>query len=249
MLLRQAFGAGQMIPFNVPGNFFRIKRLTGFTPESLTVEFFRGGAKLPIDLTFSDTGDRARAWPEGFDRVEITSSVAQTVTVQISQGDITSERIQGEVRIIDGAVDRVRGGVAFWGSSATGPVAAQFAHVQLWNPAASGLRLIVHEAQVSVAVAGDGSFRRHNAQLAAAGAVIESKNVGGAAPVSTLMRTENNAALQGTVIASVSLLAAKTEIYKFFDPFIVPPGFGLIFASNVVNVLARGSFQYYEELV
>jgi len=79
--LSQALGAGQVWQLQTGGDYFRLIS----APSSVNVDFYRGGAKVSQAVGM-DTGFYCQ--PEGgFDRVDITSPVAQTVKIMILDGD------------------------------------------------------------------------------------------------------------------------------------------------------------------
>ena len=78
MRISQNFAAAVPIAFNVAGDFFFIER--GAFTGNLTVQFFKDGKRLDHDLVAVKAGFWQEV-PEGFDRVEITSSFTTATPV------------------------------------------------------------------------------------------------------------------------------------------------------------------------
>lgn len=92
--------------FNVVGNYVRIKGVTGSSGNSISIDIIKNGQKLPIDLTTCDVGDFARV-VGGFDQLLVTSSVSQTLSLQVAQGDVGSNNfsISGAANVSDAGRD------------------------------------------------------------------------------------------------------------------------------------------------
>ena len=251
MLIREVFAAGEVKVYNLVGNFCRVKSITAVVANSIDVVFFKDGQPLPVDLTDVDAGDWARV-PQGFDRVEITSSVAQTIGLQVSRGDVGSDRITGEVSVIDGSLRRVLSRHSFWGSLTCAALAGNYSHVFLWNPAGTLYNLVVNELQSSIAALGSILVSRvavAPASLLALGTGVGNKYLNGAAPLAGRLGTEQSVAALGTSICGIGLAATVSGSFKMLDPIVVPPGAGLVVMSATVNTTSHASFQFFEELI
>jgi hypothetical protein len=248
MLIREVFVAGVPKPFNHPGNYFRIKRVTGLVPESLDCTFFRNGAQIDIDVTKADPGDFAFV-PDGFDRVEVVSTVAQTVTVQIARGRVGSDRVVGTVSVVDVARDRAVEGLAFsYGLSvvAAGGLAPG---AQLWNPAGSGKYVIVDDLAVSVGGAA-ADFVLTSWDVVAMPVVIsatQAKNPSKGASVTTEIRSNTAAAVTGVNIGLYLLAPSTPFVVPLKAPVILPPGHGLNVWRYILASTLSVSFGHYEE--
>jgi len=250
MLIREDFAAGIAKTYQVVGNFFRLKKATGAAGETVDVTFRRGGGTLNVDLTKSDPGDYAFV-PEGFDSITVVSTVNQELTMQIARGQVGSNAVLGTVSVIEGGKSRSLAGAAFSASNSSAALAGNYSHVQLWNPAGTGKRLIVTEVLLATAVAGSLSLRRHNVALATlSGAVPMNKRLD-AAPVASVaqLRDEQNAAQLGTFAGSVMAAGIASFLWKFSEPYSVEPGFGLQAVGSAVNEIVRANFQWFEETI
>jgi hypothetical protein len=136
---------------------------------------------------------------------------------------------------------------AFFGGQQLGPFAGNFSHVQCWNPADSGVYVVITSMFVSSAGLGAGvriSFG--NAALTTLVSTFWSK-VPGSAGSRAQLRTQNAAAEQGTIMTSYFTGAANTSSrVPFTEPFILRPGWGLHCNPAAVNVQVHGGFEFYE---
>jgi len=248
MLFREVFVAGVPKPFNVPGNYFRVKRVTGPALESLTCNLFRGGQRLPESLDFADAGDFAYV-PQGFDRVEITSTVAQTVTIQIARGRVGTDRVTGEVLAISGEVQRSKNEQSFMGRIAVTAIAGDTAYVQLWNPAASGVRGVVNQVTATLTNGTNLGFvlKNYDVALLTLGASSSNKNAGGPAPVLQL-RSLSDFGIVGNTWGKFFPAALGISLgYQPTEPFILGEGRGVILETVALAQTIEATFEHWEE--
>jgi len=245
MLYRETFVAGVQKSFNVPGNYFRVKRVNGATLESLTCDLFRDGAKLPESLPFADAGDFAYV-AGGFDRVEVTSTVAQEVTVQIARGRVGSDRVLGEVSVIDGGKFTTLSGQGFMGRIVLPAGGAGVnAHAQLWL-ATAGIRAIIEGFSCSVPALSGFTLGFYNAMLTTNIGACQSKNDAGAG--SNAFRKSQQVALLALIeMTSLDLLAATPYTWKFTRPLVIHNNQGLCIQNVTANQGISVNFDFYEE--
>jgi len=93
MRLTENFAAGVAIPFHMPGNFFYLDAVPG---GFVTVRLFKDGRPLREDLENVVAGWWASP-KEGFDLVEITSSLTQALSFYIARGQVGSNVFSGVV--------------------------------------------------------------------------------------------------------------------------------------------------------
>lgn len=241
--------ANVMIPFTAPGNFFRVQSLNGVASHSLSVTFFKDHQRVDVDLTDVDAGDWAEI-PGGFDRFEVVSTETQTAVIQVANSPgarVGSDRITGDVSVIDGALSSTLALDSFLGAVGSAGGAALFAHVQLLNPAASGVIAIVEQLGIVVNASSVVQLYRYDAALAVDSGGAPNKYVGAAASLSHL-RSEDLAALTGT--GSPFLTAAiNGGVYtplSLREPIVLPPGVGLIAFAATANVPLTCSFEFSE---
>lgn len=94
MRISQSFAATVPQDFNVYGNFFRVESAAA----AIDVDFYKGGKLLAENLRSATSGYWAQ--PEGgFDKVSITSSGSQSVSVDVYTGRVGADRVAGSVSI------------------------------------------------------------------------------------------------------------------------------------------------------
>ncbi|WP_176034674.1 hypothetical protein [Burkholderia multivorans] len=251
-----ASGAPQVV--NVPGRY--LKYVTGTAGGNDTGLIVTPGGKpgnkillypgqaitLPNDGTAGPN-----AWT-------IANAIGQgqiTGTVVIGNGRIDDNTLQGSVQVIDGGKSRSLAGNVFWGYKYAVPVASQAGFVQLWNPAGSGKRLVV--AQIQFAFNQSASTIGHLSMATAAidnvAGQVSSKLLGGAGPTAGVIYAKALAAPPAGYqsIGDLYNSAPSNETIRFTEPFIVPPGYGLMVdgngSPNSANVGLSANFEFYEE--
>lgn len=240
----ETFDAGETIRLSVSGSrYFRL--LTTSYPVS--IDFRRDNRALGQQSTDVESGYYAIPGG-GFDEISITSATAQTVKFAIATGEGGYDRISGEVSVISGEVSRSEAGLAFMGGAAQAAVAAQYSHVQIWNPAANTKNLIVNEVLVAADSPGVIALRGSAVALTTLDGNPSSKKIGAAASTSEIRR-QTNAAILGTGqgFSQTPVLVNTAFRIPLVEPFIVAPGFGLLAYHETVNSTLRASFQFYEK--
>lgn len=250
MRINEAFLAGITRQYNVVGNFLRLQSADGLAAGSVSIEFWAGARKLIIDMSAADPGDRIRTFPETFDRIEITSTVNQMLALQILRGDAGSDRITGEVSVIDGGRARTVGSVAYMGAASSAALAANYSHVQLWNPSATK-RCVIEQVMAGASLVGSVQLVFHNAALTTLVGAIRSKLSGGADGPFQL-RSQQNAAQIGTAAPFLgwhAQPAATPVLYPMKEPIVLTVNQGLIVRNSAVNADVQGHFECYEETI
>lgn len=139
-------------------------------------------------------------------------------------------------------------GNEFIGGTRLAPVAANFPHVQLFNPAASGIILIVKRIIASHTVTATIiNLLFYNTPFAAVSGTVRNKLSGGVAPTAE-MRTENLAARVGSMTWQVRLpIETFTEILLPSEPPIVlNAGEGIHVYPDAVNLDLNVSYSWKE---
>jgi len=112
--------------------------------------------------------------------------------------------------------------------------AAQYGHVELWNPATSGLNIFVYRVFMSAAAATLVTIRSHTSKLGSVAATHSNFTLGSGHEHVAEPYQFANAAPQGTQIG-VMFIAAGAAHNHLTDGLIVPPGRSIILASGTVN--------------
>ena len=169
-------------------------------------------------------------------------------SVIVGNGEITDNRITGSVEVIDGGKNRTLGNQAFLMPISNGALAANWSHVQLWNPVASGKNVIVEQIAFSVTDATGAIITIYNATLSNFNQNGTSKKSNGATS-SAESRSQQSAVQYGSNAMFVNSAAQGSCIFKFSEPIILTPGYGLNMRPNVQNMQILSSFEFFEESV
>lgn len=160
-----------------------------------------------------------------------------------------SQTINGVVSIVDSGLSRTAGLGAFLGTSAIGPVGAQFSGCQLWNPAGNNKNLIIEAVSFSAGAAEPVMLGDFNA---AYGTLLNSRmnKMSGAVGPTAEVRATTNAALaamiQNTALV-YSVGASVVQTINFKEPVIVPPGRGFVVGGQALNTLLVTNFEWFEQ--
>lgn len=229
-----ALGALESLPLMVQGSYFKILSSTGMVDVT-------GDTFGTVEAMLAGQGLRG----QDFRRLVIRdrSGSGNVVRLLVSDDQFVDDRISGEVSVIDALRARAASGAAFVNSSALGAGAGVFAKLQLWNPAGSGQRLVLSS------VANDGttsvSVAAGNAPDGTAfnGSIVLSKLTGGAAGVAQI-RSDNPASY-----VTPDGLRLNPGQFKFNEPFVIAPGFGVSFVATVSATTIRMTLEWSEERI
>ncbi|SHL44957.1 hypothetical protein SAMN05216428_102440 [Nitrosospira sp. Nsp11] len=213
----------------------------------VTVNLLLGGRILG-SASGMQAGDYVRGVP--FDGFEIVNGpAAQTVVIRLASGQSGSDRIVGEVSVISGEVTRSASGVAFFAAGGKTAVAAEYSYVLLWNPVASGKRLIANQIMGRVNTSGAFNLRWVSGVIGTFPVGLElpsNKLIGGAATVAEF-RAGSQGTFPGTYISGVYSAPSTSFVVPINEPLVINPGFGVLVCGTAPNEQVNGSFQYWEE--
>lgn len=246
----QANGAAVVV--NAPGRYIKYVSGTaggndtglivtpGSKPGSKILLYPGQAVTLPQDGT---------AGPNGWTITNAVGAGTITGSVVIGDGRIDDNTLQGLVQVVDGGKSRSLSGIAFLGMNlTTAPGAGLFQHVQLWNPANSGKRLIVEQVETVSAVGTGFNHYMTTAAITTANGQGTPKLFGAANSVAGLMYKQANAT---NLWANAELLTNGptnvTSLYKPADPFIIPPGYGWGIITQASNADITAIWEWYEE--
>ncbi|SAK68269.1 hypothetical protein AWB76_04079 [Caballeronia temeraria] len=171
--------------------------------------------------------------------------------VVVGDGKIDDNSIAGTVQVIDGGKARTLNNSAFtcWGGGSS--VASQWCRVQLWNPANNPNRVVL-ETIFSLAASGNTAaiLTGGSTQLGTLLQVGQPKRVGGTPSLAGLYT--DNTAVQPSAYPSLALFGALNVStvaagYSPKEPFVIPPGYGLMLAANAAATSISADFEWYEE--
>ena len=138
-------------------------------------------------------------------------------------------------------------GRVLMGVGAQTGASSQFSHVQLWNPAASGSRLVITKLLIRVGVTSGVLARRYTTALTTlSGGGRKKLDLSGSGAAE--IRTQTDASALGEVVVGDWTLNANTPITENLEnfPLVLLPGTGLNLQASVVNTTLTATFQWME---
>lgn len=237
----QVLAANDQWKLGIGGDFVRLAQCDW----PVTVRLYKGNREIGAMANML-AGDYVR--DVDFDAVRVDNGASgQTVTVQIAGGGVGSDRVLGEVSVIDGGKSRTLAGLSFLANGYVAASVGNYSHVQLWNPTATK-NLVVKQLFFSEPANGIFNIKAHNAALLTLFNNPLPKKMG-AAVSSAEVRTQAAAAAIGVAaMMSGNILASATLKIEFQEPLIIPPGWGLVFHGNV-NEQVNVAIDFYEDPV
>lgn len=169
-------------------------------------------------------------------------------TVVVGDGRIDDPTINGTVQIVDGSKARTLSNNAYAAYVLQNAAAAVYAQIQLWNPATSGVRLVVESISNMLSTANGNAFVVSSvAQLATIYEQGQPKLLGGTASVASVCAGTTAAAPGVPELMSFAITGNQPQSFTPNEPIVVPPGYGLLLWGNVVNNSLSAIFEWYEE--
>lgn len=237
--LAQALTAGQVWRLAIGADFFRIAACAW----PLKVRILKAGRILG-EMDGWQAGDYMRG--VDFDAVEVENgSQAQAVTVQIAGGGVGSDRVIGEVSVIDGSRADTEAGKAFCFYSSGQGAVGERPHVQILNPAGSGKVVTIKEVVVSADVAGNISMFEYSTPLPTLVQKSKSKKAGNP-DGSTECRSHKTGTFIGPQNHGTTFVAASGDSkFSFGEPLVLSEGRGFGFSlstlgTSILTVSAQG---------
>ncbi len=154
--------------------------------------------------------------------LELTRRIVPTLEIE-SISDRPTTRVPGLV------------GALSWGGDQMAAVAGQNSHIQLLNPANSGVELHLDRAIISTTVAGIVAIRRLDSGLANLIATKAFEDFRRTGDPASEVRTANAVGLLGTLLGQMELLASTPFELKF-DQLVLAEANGIAIAPAAVNV-------------
>ena len=136
-------------------------------------------------------------------------------------------------------------GIAFIRGGGQTAVAAKNSHLQILNPAASGVTCLLDRIMFGLATGGQANLRIHSTALSTLQGGGSNKSVGGAAGQVDVY-ADSNAGLLGTAIGAFYVGSNDFIDIKLTRPFQLGEGEGLVIAASTVNVTMLGTFEWRE---
>lgn len=228
--LSQALAANASWPLMIAGDFFRVEACDW----PVTVALLQGGREIGR-MTNIRGGDFVR--DVKFDQVKIINgATAQTVTIQIAGGGIGSDRVIGEVSVIDGGRQVSLENRAFGSGATQAGAGGLYSLIQCYNPVGSGKNVYVKRLIASGPALFLLDVRTDSVALATLRWNLQSMKWAGAQSVAEI-RTDTLAAVGGTRIGAAYCDANKPVDVKYENPIVLTPGSGVA----LVNLTLAGS--------
>lgn len=234
---------------NTPGNLFYLdKQSTGICYVQGNTD--QGYSDSPLlaspgfsmldEAGFSGFRITSPAQPGKVLRIVIASGMAIKPGDPVQSGAVATPTV-------DSALARTNAGQAFLGTGFSGAVAAQYSHLQLWSAASNPKDIILEAVSFSTSVASTVSMLVDSVIRANVANAAFAKKTGAAVGYGAL-RSENNAAIQGTAYGlGYNTGANVVQTINFREPVVIRPGFGINLVCTVVNVALSGNFEWFEQ--
>lgn len=190
-----------------------------------------------------------------FDVVKIksVSGAQQIINFGVTDASVSNPRSQGGVDIESSVPLSIKNQNSldkkhFSQSDDAGPSAGKFGGQQLFNPAGSGINLIVHSIRVKAPAASALIFVRRNSASLTGSYLYANNKFLFENNSQAIYQIENLSAVVGDLILLVRLSASIHEEHEIIKgaPYVIPPGKGLLVMNSVVNVGITVNFQWEE---
>jgi hypothetical protein len=248
-----ALAANTPMPVHSGGEYFMLETAP---LGGVRVEFF-GASGVRRDQLIEDGEASTYAHiREGFSSLKLTSTLAQSVKFYLARDGMGRNVFSGSSDVTDRAA-RLLGVLTSWrglnregtpgfsGTRQVVGVAGVTSRVQLWNPAGSGVLLLVDAISLrGTSVQQFAAIGVHNAALGAAPTSGENRLLGGAVSAAELRGTTGGSV--GTRIASIAAPVAGFCEQRYAEPVEIPEGMGIHIENDVVNTTMQGNFEWRE---
>ena len=134
------------------------------------------------------------------------------------------------------------------GGDSVAALAANFSHVQLFNPASSSVNLVIEKISVTAGAANAlVDLRSLTSALTTLSNNISNKLFKASTPVGEI-RTQQNASALGILITPLGATQeGLTEVFAGTLPFILPPSNGVLIVPQTANQAITVKFEWVEE--
>lgn len=228
------------------------------------------GAGKPLEIAENVQGGFKRIFKDRFSRVKITSASTHTIKFGVFEsGDAEYSRLTGEVSVTAGTVNTVQVlqndessfydtlnnentfAISYTASSAP----ASYAHIQLFNPALSGVNLLVNSLKI---LGGTGctqilsSFNAAGIGSVLGTGLAYNKNLSNVDLCSAELRKEVTAtALYAGATAKNYYKVIADERLQINEKGVVliPPGVGIILSSQFANTIVCTDIEWIEKTI
>lgn len=247
-LLSMTLAGGETKTFQKAGRYFEIIADGGST---FNLTFYGDGGAIQSNVNGAQAGLFLEDPWNAF-TITNNSAAAQMITMLVmDSGRGGTRRQPGVVSVVDAGKTRTLAGQAFIARYANSVGAATFACVQLYNPAASGVRCVVESITMQCTVAGQLFATIQPANLT--GATHATSKLSGGTASKAFLQASSAAAFASLDVAAADVLqlanAANTAItYTFKEPIVLLPGYGLMVISDQnASPTVAATWEFFEE--
>lgn len=247
-----ALEASTSKPFNlkVQGSYIRYRKvLTGVFEPEIIIETDKGDTIPLLPGEDAYLGDLCNE----FKVFNVSGSSAMTGVLIVAGGfdgvKFSSDRISGEVSVIDGGRSKTLSNSAFIGNNGNGAAGVGLVNnFQIINPTGNTKNTILSALKVTSATAHRVGMSRYDTALNNL-AYGKSKMLGGAASTTQIRQTAHATQFSdaGGTIDSFTIPANESKIFEFPEPMILEPGIGLNFWDATTNVDLSIIYYFTEE--
>jgi hypothetical protein len=212
----------------------------------------QGGSKIVLQPGQAYRVAPDRPTPDSWTLANSAGGAPIIGKVVIGDGRIDDNTFSGVVQTVDGGKARTLNNTAFIAGAPSGSASGQFGELLLWNPAASGKRMVI-EALSALGQDSIGAllFEPVNSQLITTLAQYgQPKLFGGSPSVAGVYKGNTGVTLPAasTIFILGGIGGGNTQgVMKLVEPWIIPPGWGLLVQGNVVGAGISAYFEWYEE--
>ncbi|CAG4928261.1 hypothetical protein [Paraburkholderia saeva] len=238
-------------PVHAPGRYIKyVAGSNGGGDASLIVTpGGQGGSKIVLQPGQAYRVAESKPTPDSWTLANSAGGATIIGKVVIGDGRIDDNTFSGVVQTVDGGKVRTLAGASFIGMNLTAaPGAGQFQHVQLWNPAGSGKRLVVEQIETVSSVGVGFTHYATTAAISTLNGYGVSKLFGAPASAAGLLYKQNNATLLWTAAEMLTNGPINTtSLFKPAEPFVIPPGYGWGIIAQATNADLTATWEWYEE--
>lgn len=228
--------------WQISGNYFKL--LSAQYP--VTVELFYLGQKV-LSAPLMEAGFYQSIL---YDRVEVTTPLSEEISFLVAPSKGGSDRLAGEVAIVDGEKARTIAGVTFFTPAVQGAVAGELSSIQLYNPVGSGKRIVIESMAFASPTAGGIYFGLVNAACTGLYQNSKSKLSDGADGAGEGRIQTSVGGLAGTDrFGLLSVVANVPDKVSMRKPVVLTEGWGMFAEHGAANATAWAFWESIEEYV
>lgn len=184
--------------------------------------------------------------------VHNSSDYSQTIKLYIGDVYVRDSRLSVPsdtvVGVVDGGKVTSLESKAFYGAASQNPVAAEYSHIQLFNPSGSGINCVLSRLTATINTSSTLQLRSYNTQLTTDSGNIINKLTSSSVSPECIIRQDTDPTILGDFCDIVEIGGDTPHVFELDEPIILTPGYGVHVTTGNPNVKVRLSFQWHEEL-